>query len=82
MGTSISNTIKNIYSKVDEGIKNEKNIKDNESEDNIDIMGVRNFYKTWEDAEARRRKGQRIYYKPGYGYYIVTPKKRAWWDIF
>lgn len=65
-----------------EGVRNERNIRGNELEGNVDIMGARRYYRTWEDAEAHRRKGQRIYYKPRNGYYIVTPKKRAWWDIF
>ena len=64
-----------------EEVKAEKNIKGNELEGSIDIMSARRYYRTWEDAEAHRRKGQRIYYKPTDGYYIVTPKKRAFWDI-
>lgn len=40
------------------------------------------YYKTRSDAEDKRRKGDRIYYEPGKGYYIVRPKKREWWEIF
>lgn len=36
------------------------------------------YFQTLEDAESRRRKGEKIYYKPGYGYYIVKLRKRDW----
>lgn len=65
-----------------EEVKDEKNIKGEELEGTTDIMGARRYYKTWKEAESHRRKGQRIYLDPVNGYYIVTPKKRSWWDIF
>ncbi len=40
------------------------------------------YYRTRGEAEGNRRKGERIYYEPGCGYYIVRPKKRQWWDLF
>lgn len=30
---------------------------------------------TWQEAEPYRRKGEKIYYEPYYGYYIVRHKK-------
>jgi hypothetical protein len=36
----------------------------------------RQYYKTWQEANAHRQKGERIYYKPKKGYYIVKPKKK------
>lgn len=42
---------------------------------------ARRYYQTRSEAEAKRQRGDRIYYKPGYGYYIVRPKKRDWWNI-
>lgn len=65
-----------------EEVKYEKNIKGEELEGNTDIMGARRYYKTWQDAESHRQKGDRIYLDPDYGYYIVRPKKRNFWDIF
>lgn len=43
---------------------------------------VRRYYRTRKEAEAKRRKGERIYYTPGKGFYIVRPKKRSSWDFF
>ena len=46
-------------------------------------MARRRYYRTLAEAEQHRRKGERIYYKPGYGYYIVRPKKRRkFWNFF
>ena len=43
---------------------------------------ARRYYRTWDSADSKRQKGDRIYYKAGMGYYIVRPKKpRQWWDI-
>lgn len=42
----------------------------------------REFFKTRQETEAKRQKGERIYYKPIKGYYIVKPKVRDWWNIF
>lgn len=39
------------------------------------------YYKTWEEAERHRIIGQRMYLNPTRGYYIVTPKKREFWNI-
>lgn len=39
------------------------------------------YYRTWAEADSVRQKGDRIYYTPGKGYYIVRPQKRASiWD--
>jgi len=43
---------------------------------------TRKFYQTRNEAEDERQRGERIYYKPGHGYYIVKMEKRDWWDIF
>jgi len=60
----------------------ENSFKDgNEVEDTTEKM-ARRYYDTRSDAESKRRKGERIYYKAGEGYYIVRPKKRDWWNIF
>ena len=53
----------------------------NDLEDTSEKM-ARRYYQTRSAAEENRRKGERIYYKPERGYYIVRPKKRNWWDIF
>lgn len=37
------------------------------------------YYKTRREAEDNRNKGERIYYLPGHGYYIVRPKN--WRDV-
>ena len=62
-------------------VKNEKDIKEHEIEP-IRFM-TRRYYQTWSSADSKRRKGDRIYYKAGKGYYIIRPKKpQQWWDIF
>lgn len=43
-------------------------------------IGGITYYSTKKEAEKRRRKGERIYFAPGLGYYIVRPKKRSFWD--
>ena len=35
----------------------------------------RDYYNTWSEANSKRQAGDRIYRKPGEGYYIVKPKK-------
>lgn len=42
------------------------------------------YYRTWEEANSKRQKWDRIYYRPGpgYGYYIVRPKRPARWGFF
>lgn len=37
------------------------------------------YYPTWQEAESYRRKGEKTYYEPDYGYYIVRPKKRIFY---
>jgi hypothetical protein len=37
----------------------------------IRVIGGRTYYTRKDEAEAVRRKGDRIYYEPGAGYYIV-----------
>ncbi|MFZ1127573.1 hypothetical protein [Methanoregula sp.] len=34
-----------------------------------------NYYPTWEEANANRSVGEKIYRKPNVGYYIVKPRK-------
>ena len=36
------------------------------------------FYKTKREVEKVRRKGDRVYYVKGIGYYIVRPQSRSW----
>ena len=43
------------------------------------VYAGRRYYTTRREAEAKRRKGERIYYAEGLGYYIVRPKQRKWW---
>lgn len=60
-------------------MKDEKNISNNISK----RYNMTRYYRTRAEAEANRtRRGERIYYEPGYGYYIIRPKKREWWDLF
>jgi len=57
---------------------------DNESEKSINFKNINskqncmaNFYRTRQEAESHRtRRGERIYYKAGYGWYIIRPKYR------
>ena len=37
------------------------------------------YYSSKAAAERNRRKGDRIYFAPGLGYYIVRPQKRGFW---
>ncbi len=39
----------------------------------------RRYYTTRREAEQRRRKGERIYFARGLGYYIVRPQSNSWW---
>jgi hypothetical protein len=48
----------------------------------IKIIGGRTYYTRKDEAEAVRRKGDRIYYQAGLGYYIVRPRRRDPWDFF
>ena len=41
----------------------------------------REYYKTRIETEAKRQKGERIYYEPTKGYYIVKLKVRDWWNV-
>ena len=54
----------------------------NEVEDTDRGEMPRKYYKTRNEAEDKRTRGGRIYYKPGKGFYIVKPKKRNWCNIF
>ena len=36
------------------------------------------YYTTKIEVEKARRKGDRVYYAKGIGYYIVRPQKRGW----
>lgn len=39
------------------------------------------YYSTRREAEAKRRKGDRIYFEPNNkGYYIVRPTSKAFWQ--
>lgn len=62
----------------------DEDLKEEEREENMSFKeGGRTYYRAWAEANAVRRKGDRIYYDPYLrAYYIVRPKKRAWWDIF
>jgi hypothetical protein len=60
--------------------QNEK-YKSLDSEDD-DYIKMTRYYPNWAEANSRRQKGDRIYYEPGAGYYIVRPKKRNIWDRF
>jgi hypothetical protein len=42
----------------------------------------RTFYPTKREAESKRRKGERIYYAPELGYYIVRLQQDIWREIF
>lgn len=67
----------------DDKIQSENYKSSNHKDDDYSQM-ARTYYKTWAEANSKRRKGDRIYYTPGrgLGYYIVRPKKRDIWDIF
>ena len=61
--------------------KNEENTKlgesDSENEEEEKMPEPpRNFYKTRAEAEKNRRRGERIYYKKGKGYYRRRPQPR------
>lgn len=46
------------------------------------INDTRQYYKTWQEAEEHRKKGERMYYMPYKGYYIVSaPVKRSFWGF-
>ncbi|MCK4491576.1 MAG: hypothetical protein KAU03_03065 [Candidatus Altiarchaeales archaeon] len=56
--------------------------KESEEIDN-DVEMSKRYYKTKKEAEAIRRKGERVYKREGKGYYIVRPKRRkSFWDVF
>ena len=38
------------------------------------------YYTTKKEAEKHRRKGDRIYFAPTLGYYIIRPQKLGFWD--
>lgn len=61
-------------------IKNE-NYKCQDSESD-DCNQMTKYYKSWAEANSKRQKGDRIYYQPGNGYYIVRPRKGNIWDRF
>jgi len=42
----------------------------------------RTYYPTRLDAMANRQKGQRVYHKPGKGFYLSTPKRKTFWEDF
>lgn len=46
------------------------------------IIGGRRFYTKKKYAEEARRYNERVYYAPGYGYYIVRPRKSFWNSLF
>ena len=41
-------------------------------------MRGKTFYTTKNEVEKVKRKGDRVYYVAGVGYYIVRPKKSGW----
>jgi len=59
----------------DDENNSKKAITEHESDSIVETM-ARRYYGTRSEAESKRRKGERIYFKPGYGYYIVRPKQR------
>jgi hypothetical protein len=66
----------------------ENNLNSNPSETKITemvirVIGGRTYYTRRDEAEAVRRKGDRIYYDPELGYYIVRPQRRRdSWGFF
>ena len=46
----------------------------------MDKEVTRIFYQTRRETEDKRQRGERIYYKPGYGFYNVKMKERDWWN--
>ncbi len=47
----------------------------------IKVISGRTYYTRRDEAEATRRKGDRIYYEPGAGYYIRRPRRKDPWEI-
>ncbi len=47
----------------------------------IRVIGGRTYYTRRTEAEAVRRKGDRIYYEPGMGYYIRRPRRKDPWSL-
>jgi len=43
-------------------------------------IGGQYYYSTMADADRHRRSGERVYFAPGLGYYIVRPRKRDIWE--
>ena len=44
------------------------------------VIQGRTYYTTQKEVEEVRRKGDRVYYAKGLGYYIVRPKiNRGFW---
>lgn len=71
-------------------MKNEENIEENNKLDEKDLESgddmVREpsrYYRTRREAETNRRRGERIYYRAGKGYYIRRPQqKKSFWEVF
>ena len=47
----------------------------------IKVISGRTYYTRRDEAESTRRKGDRIYYEPGAGYYIRRPQRKDPWEI-
>ena len=41
----------------------------------------RTYYTRRTEVEAIRRKGDKVYYEPGLGYYIRRPRRKDPWEI-
>jgi len=43
------------------------------------VFRGKTYYTTKKEVEVAKRKGDRVYYAKGLGYYIVRPQKRGFW---
>jgi hypothetical protein len=42
---------------------------------------AKRYYETRKEVEAARRRGERVYYKPGKGYYLIKLRDRkSFWE--
>ena len=62
--------------KIEENNKLGENDLENEAEEKMAKRPPSKYYPTRKEAEAKRKKGQRIYREAGKGYYIRQPKER------
>lgn len=47
----------------------------------IRVINKHIYYKTRQDAESTRQKGDRLYYDPVKGWYIHHPRRKNPWEI-